>query len=311
LLFIFKGLNLKEMIFKNVTAKEKRKKLKESLESSCLRFIGSFSPLVSRMIEEKNFDGIYVSGAIVSSFKGWPDVGLTTLMEVAEKAEELTKQSKLPSIVDVDTGFGDIVNVARTVYEFESKGLSACHMEDQVFPKRCGHLDKKNLISTKEMILKIQTAVKARKDKNFLIIARTDARAIEGLEEAVKRAKSYVLAGADMIFPEALQSVEEFEFFRSNLSVPLMANMTEFGKTDIISYKTFKELKYNVVIYPVSTWRLALKAVDQGLDLLFQDQQRNLLSKMQTRKELYELLKYEDYKLFDKELYNFSLNNKK
>ena len=300
------------MIFKNVSASEKRKKLKESLEdNSCLRFVGSFAPLVSSLIEKKGFDGIYISGAIVSSLKAWPDIGLTTLTELGELAEELTKTSSLPSIVDADTGFGGYANVARTVYELEKRGLSALHLEDQSFPKRCGHLDEKNLISTEEMVLKIKTAVKTRKDKNFLIIARTDARAVEGLEQAVVRAKSYVSAGADMIFPEALKSVKEFEFFRASLSIPLMANMTEFGKTEIIKHETFKKLKYNMMIYPVSPWRLALKAVEQGLTELASDKQEQLLDKMQSREELYRLLKYEDYKVFDKELYNFVLTKDK
>ena len=300
------------MIFKNVSATEKRKKLRESLEdNSCLRFVGSFSPLVSALIEKKGFDGIYISGAIVSSLKAWPDIGLTTLTELGELAEEITKTSFLPSLVDADTGFGGYANVARTVYELEKRGLSALHLEDQSFPKRCGHLDEKNLISTEEMVLKIKTAVKTRKDKNFLIIARTDARAVEGLEQAVARAKSYVSAGADMIFPEALKSVKEFEFFRSSLSIPLMANMTEFGKTDIIKHETFKKMKYNMMIYPVSPWRLALKAVEQGLAELASDKQEQLLDKMQSREELYHLLKYEDYKTFDKELYNFDLKKDK
>ena len=295
------------MIFKQVSAQEKRRKLKAQLESSCLRFVGSFSPLVSRLIEQKGFDGLYVSGAVVSSMHAWPDIGLTSLTEVVNCAESLTQNSILPSIVDADTGFGSESNIARTVYELERKGLSACHIEDQAFPKRCGHLDEKNLISIDEMILKIQTAVKARKDSDFLIIARTDARAVEGLDSALERAKAYISAGADMIFPEALESAAEFEKFRTEISVSLMANMTEFGKTDIIPYQTFKSMSYNIVIYPVSSWRLALKAVDQGLDLLHKDQQKDLLPQMQSRQELYELLQYEDYKKFDKELYNFSI----
>jgi len=298
------------MIFKSQPAGEKRKKLKQNLENSCLRFVGSFSSLVSRLIEQKGFEGIYISGAVVSSLKAWPDIGLTDLTELGLQAEELTKTSSLPSIADADTGFGGYANVARTVYELEKRGLSGMHIEDQDFPKRCGHLDQKKLIPQEEMILKIKSALKARRDKNFLIIARTDARAVEGLEKAVQRAESYMVAGADMIFPEALQSIQEFEFFRSKIPIPLMANMTEFGKTDIIKHETFKKLKYNMVIYPVSTWRLALKAVDQGLEGLAQDQQESLLDKMQSRKELYKILQYEDYKKFDKELYNFTFEKK-
>lgn len=299
------------MIFKYPSAQEKRKKLKEQLESSCLRFIGSFSPLISKIIEQKGFEGIYISGAVVSSFQGWPDVGLNTLTEVASFAENVSQSSSLPSIVDADTGFGGAVQCARTIYELEKKGLSACHIEDQSFPKRCGHLDKKNLIPVEEMILKIQSAVKARKDKNFLIIARTDAREVEGLDSALERAKAYVSAGADVIFPEALHSIQEFETFRSKISVPLMANMTEFGKTEIIPYKIFKNMNYNIVIYPVSVWRLSLKAVDEGLKLLSKDQQKELLAQMQTRQELYDLLDYKEYNKFDKELFNFSIKKNK
>ncbi len=295
------------MIFKQVSAQEKRKKLKKNLENSCLRFVGSFSPLISRLIEKKGFDGIYISGAVVSSLKGWPDIGLTTLTEMVDCAENITQSSLLPSIVDADTGFGGAVNSARSLYEFERKGLSGFHIEDQDFPKRCGHLDKKNLISIQDMVLKIQSAVKARKDKSFLIIARTDARGVEGMEQAVDRAKAYVEAGADMIFPEALLSVKEFEYFRSQLSVPLMANMTEFGKTDIIPYSVFKSMAYNIVIYPVSVWRLALKSIDKGLDVLYKDRQKDILTEMQTRKELYDLLEYENYNQFDKEVFNFSI----
>jgi len=299
------------MIFKQIPAHEKRKSLRKKLNSSCLRFVGSFSPLVSRLIEQKGFDGIYISGAVVSSLWGWPDIGLTTLTEAANQAENISQSSSLPSLADADTGFGGAVHCARSIYEFEKRGLSACHIEDQSFPKRCGHLDQKSLIPVEEMLLKIQSAVKARRDKNFLIIARTDARGVEGLDAALERAKAYVSVGADMIFPEALQSISEFEKFRSQVSAPLMANMTEFGKTDIIPYKTFKSIAYNAIIYPVSTWRLTLKAVDEGLNLLFRDRQEDLLPQMQTRHELYDLLKYEEYNRFDKELFNFSIGKKK
>ena len=299
------------MISKQTNPEEKRKQLKKKLESSSLRFIGSFSPLVSKLIERKGFDGIYVSGAVISSLQGWPDIGLTTLKEMAEEAENIVKVSSLPSLVDSDTGFGGAVHSARAVYEFEKRGLSGLHIEDQKFPKRCGHLDEKSLVSIEEMSLKIQSAVKARKDKNFLIIARTDARGVEGLESAIERAQAYLSAGADMIFPEALESLKEFEVFRSQISSPLMANMTEFGKTDIVPYKIFEKLAYNVVIYPVSTWRLALKAVDEGLQTLLEDKQEELLSKMQTRRELYDLLDYEAYNKFDKDIFNFSLKEKK
>jgi len=298
------------MIFKQIDAHEKRKKLKADLKSG-LRFVGSFSPLVSQLLEQKGFEGIYISGAMLSSFYGRPDIGLMSLKEVADQAEQIVQSSSLPSIVDADTGFGGAVHCAQTVYELEKRGLSACHIEDQSFPKRCGHLDQKSLISTKDMCLKIQSAIKARTDSNFLIIARTDARGVEGLDQAIDRAKEYVLAGADVIFPEALKDIKEFDIFRSKIKVPLMANMTEFGKTEIIPYKQFKKIGYNIVIYPVSLWRIALKAVDQGLDVLLKDQQKDLLPQMQTRHELYKLLKYKDYSQFDKDIYNFSFKKDK
>ena len=200
----------------------------------------------------------------MSSFQAWPDIGLIGLKEMANRAGDTVLSASLPSIADADTGFGGPVHCARTVYEFEKRGLSGLHLEDQSFPKRCGHLDNKKLISTEEMVLKIQSAIKARKDNNFLIIARTDARSVEGLQGAIDRGKAYSQAGADIIFPEALQSIEEFKSFRSEISLPLMANMTEFGKTEIVSHKEFNNMGYNVMIYlsvfgdwPLRLWRRA------------------------------------------------------
>ena len=298
------------MIFPKKSATQKRQALREKLKSSCcLRFIGSFSPVVSAIIEELGFEGVYVSGAVVSSQEGWPDVGLTTLNEVARQAESLTQGVCLPSLVDGDTGFGQSINCARLVMEMEKRGLTGLHIEDQMFPKRCGHLDHKKLVSIDEMVLKINSAVKARKDKNFLIIARTDAHSVSGLSEALIRAKAYREAGADMIFPEALPSVKDFEIFRNKIDIPLLANMTEFGKTELIEQKIFEKMGYNIVIYPVTTLRLALKAVEKGLKLLAQDKQKDILPEMQNRKRFYELLKYEDYKQFDKEVFNFQEEN--
>lgn len=287
--------------------KQKREELRDGLRSRRpLRFIGSFSPLVSAMIEDLGFEGIYVSGSVVAGQEGWPDVGLTTLSEVTRQAEILTQSSFLPSIVDGDTGFGESLNSARLVMEMEKRGLSGLHIEDQAFPKRCGHLNNKKLISTEEMVLKIKSSIKARQDKNFLIIARTDAYSILGIEAALERAEAYKEAGADMIFPEALPSEKDFEIFRDKISLPLLANMTEFGKTDIIEQKTFEKMGYNIVIYPVTTLRLALKAVEKGLKLLTRDKQKEMLPDMQPREQFYELLKYEKYKQFDKEVFSFS-----
>ncbi len=300
------------MMFSKKPFTDKRRELRDKLKSQkCLRFVGAFSPLVARLIEEKGFDGVYVSGAVVSNDRGWPDVGLTTLNEVVDRASNIAQSSFLPSIVDVDTGFGESMNCARSLVEMERGGLSGLHIEDQEFPKRCGHLDNKKLISMENMVLKIQSIVKARRDKNFLIIARTDAKSVSGMEEAIDRAKAYLEAGADMIFPESLSSIKEFEEFRLKVPSLLLANMTEFGKTDIISHKIFEKMGYNIVIYPVTTWRLALKAVEKGLDMLFKDQQASMLDQMQTRKRLYELLRYEDYKLFDKGVFDFKINRNK
>ena len=300
------------MMFPLKTPEEKRRTLRKKLnQSCCLRFIGSFSPLVSALIEEKEFDGVYISGAVVSGDLGWPDVGLTSLNEVADRAETLTRFSNLPSLVDGDTGFGSALNCARMASEMEKRGLSGVHIEDQGYPKRCGHLEGKTLVSVEEMVCRIQSTVKARQDKNFLIIARTDARGTGGMEEALERAGAYREAGADVIFPEALHTAQEFEKFRNQMSGPLLANMTEFGKTDLIPHKAFEKMGYNIVIYPVSTFRLALKAVEEGLDVLFQDKQDQLIGKMQTRDRLYKLLKYENYEDFDKNVFNFSLKSGK
>lgn len=297
------------MLPKNKTAAQIRKEFKLKLSSGkCLRFVGAFSALISRMIENKGFDGVYISGAVLSSDRAWPDVGLTTMTEVLLRAEGIAEGCSLPSLVDVDTGFGESMNCARAVMEAEKRGLSALHIEDQVFPKRCGHLDHKKIISEEHMISKIRAAVQARRDQNFLIIARTDAKSVYGMEEAVKRARSYAEAGADVIFPEALFNIKEFEQFRSQLKTPLLANMTEFGKTEIISHKEFEQIGYNMMIYPVSTWRIALKAVEQGLEQLFQDQQSKLLSKMLTRQRLYEIIQYDDYKQFDSDVFNFKVD---
>ena len=298
--------NTKDMIAPQKSATQKRKELKEKLKASrCLRFVGSFSPVVSAIIEELSFDGIYVSGAVISSQGGWPDVGLTTLTELTCQAECISRFVSLPSLVDGDTGFGENMNCARLVMEMEKRGLAGLHIEDQVSPKRCGHLDNKKLVPIEEMVLKITSAVKARQDENFLIVARTDAYSVSGMTEALKRANAYSEAGADMIFPEALPSVKNFETFRDKIKTPLLANMTEFGKTDIIKQKVFEQMGYNIVIYPVTTLRLALKAVEKGLQLLSQDKQEEILPEMQNRDRLYELLKYEDYKNFDADVFNF------
>jgi methylisocitrate lyase len=291
------------------TAAEKRKDFRAALKSGkLLRFPGAFSPLVAIAIQRHGFDGVYISGAALSADLGLPDIGLTTLSEVAARGGAIARATDLPALIDADTGFGEALNVARTIQTFEDAGICGCHLEDQVNPKRCGHLDNKSLVTTQVMTEKIRAAVGARRDKNFLIMARTDSRAAEGLEGAIARAKNYVDAGADAIFPEALADEKEFEKFRKAIKVPLLANMTEFGKSKLLTAKQLSNLGINIVIYPVTTLRLAMKAIEDGLTAIKKDgSQKNLLEKMQTRAELYELLRYEDYAQFDKDIFNFKL----
>ena len=291
-----------------VSYSTKRKNLKAALrKGKLLRFVGSFSPLVSLMIEEIGFDGIYISGSVLSNNDlGMPDIGLLSQTELCQKSRQIARVSQLPSMVDIDTGFGSSINVARTVVELQELGLSACHIEDQVSSKRCGHLENKSLIPIDEMETKIQAAKRVKTDSNFTLIARTDARSVEGLKKSIERAQRYVEAGADMIFPEALQSLEEFKEFRRAIHVPLMANMTEFGKSPLLNAKELEALGYNVVLYPVTTLRLAMKAVEDGLrEILHSGSQEKLLEKMQSRKELYKITQYETYDEFDKGIFDF------
>lgn len=298
------------MLFPTALPSEKRKQLRSDLKSGrLLKYPGSFSPLVSMLIENLGFDGVYISGSVLSNDLGYPDVGLTTLTEVTQRGRMIARSTKLPSIIDADTGFGEAMNVTRTIQEMIEMGLAGCHLEDQQNPKRCGHLDGKALVTEQEMTMKVNAADKGRTlDSNFVIIARTDARASEGLEKAIERAKRYVDAGADMIFPEALADEKEFETFRKQVSVPLLANMTEFGKSKLLNATQLQNLGFNMVIYPVTTLRLAMGAVEKGLKQIQKDgSQENLLPAMQTRKELYELTQYERYNEFDQSIFNFKL----
>lgn len=298
------------MLFEKKNGHEKRADLREMLKSGkLLQFPGSYSPMVSMLIEQKGFHGVYISGAVLANDLGLPDIGMTTLTEVAMRGRQISRTTNLPSIIDIDTGFGEPMSAARTVQELEELGISGCHMEDQVNPKRCGHLDNKTLVTREEMIRKIKAAADAKRDPNFLLIARTDARASEGLEAAIDRAKAYIDAGAEMIFPEAMKDESDFEAFRKALDVPLLANMTEFGKSKILNKSQLENLGYNMVIYPVTTVRLAMKNVEDGLDhILETGSQEGFIDRMQTRQRLYEVLHYEDYNVFDKDIYNFSLS---
>lgn len=297
------------MLYATTTAAEKRVALREALGSGrLLRLPGAFNPLSARLIESKGFDGVYVSGAVLSADLGLPDIGLTTASEVTLRAGQIARLTHLPSLVDADTGFGEPMNVARTVQGLEDAGLSGCHIEDQVNPKRCGHLDGKDVVDDETALRRIRAAVDGRRDPNFLVVARTDARAVAGLDVAIDRARALVDAGADAVFPEALTSPDEFAAFRDALDVPLLANMTEFGKGRLLTFQQLDDLGMNIVIYPVTLLRLAMGAADAGLDeILSAGTQEGLLDRMQTRAELYDLLDYQSYGRFDEGVFNFRL----
>ena len=293
------------MHFLKKNRSEKRLDLVKKLKSKkLLRFPGAYNPLCAKLIAEIGFDGVYISGGVMSNDLGLPDIGLTTLDQVSYRANQISRVTDLPTIVDADTGFK---NCSETVRILENKGLAGCHIEDQIAEKRCGHLDNKELISKDEMVKKIKDSVNARKDKNFLIIVRTDANTVEGIDKTLERIKSYEDAGADMIFPEAMKDEKEFEKVRKISKGYLLANMTEFGKSKLLNRSQLENLGYNLVIYPVTTQRLAMQNVELGLKSIFKDgHQNNIIDKMQTRKRLYELVEYEKYNTPDKKITDFS-----
>lgn len=297
------------MIIHPKTAHDKRANFAQALKSGkLLQFPGAYNALVAMLIEKLQFDGLYVSGGVMANTLGLADIGLTTLSEVVKMSSDIAKVSALPTIMDIDTGFGEPMNVFRTIKEIEYRGLSGCHLEDQINPKRCGHLDNKQLVETNEMVKKIRAAVSARTDDNFQIIARTDARAQEGLEKTINRIKAYIDAGADIIFPEALQNEKEFEAVRKAIDKPLLANMTEFGKSKLLTKIQLENLGFNIVIYPVTTQRLAMKNVEDGLVHIKEvGDQIDIVNKMQTRKRLYEVIDYEEYNKIDSSIFNFNL----
>jgi len=260
---------------------------------------GVFSPSVAKLAEKAGFKALYFSGAGFSNLLALPDLGVTTLSEVAGAARQITSQVGLPLIVDVDTGFGEALNVARTVREMKAAGAAAIHIEDQVLPKRCGHLEGKELADVDEMVKKLISAKEAA-ERGLIIIARTDARTVEGLDAAIERARVYSRAGADMIFPEALESPGEFKEFRRKVSLPLVANMTEFGKTPYMSAKEFDELGYEVVIFPVTAFRAMMKTVQETFSRLkAEGTQEGMLRSLMTRKEFYDLIDYLRYEEAD------------
>jgi methylisocitrate lyase len=297
------------MLHSTVTAADKRRNLREALASGqLLRFPGAFNPLSARLIQEKGMDGVYISGAVLSADLGLPDIGLTTINEVADRSRQISRMTDLPAIVDADTGFGEPMNVARSVQLLEDAGLAGLHIEDQVNPKRCGHLDGKQVVDEDTALKRIRAAVDARRDPNFLVMARTDIRAVEGLPAAIDRAKALVDAGADAIFPEAMADLGEFEAMRAAVDVPLLANMTEFGKSDLFTFAQLADVGMNIVIYPVSLLRMAMGAAERALDALNEHGSlTSVVPQMQTRARLYELLDYESYNRFDSSVFNFSL----
>ncbi|MCX4672980.1 methylisocitrate lyase [Streptomyces sp. NBC_01381] len=297
------------MLHTRTTAAGRRRAFRAQLASGrLLSMPGAINPLSARLIQDTGFDAAYLSGAVLAADLGLPDIGLTTSTEIAARAQQHTRVTDLPVLIDADTGFGEPMNAARTVQLMEDAGLAGLHLEDQVNPKRCGHLDGKSVAPRAEMVRRIRAAVDARRDPDFLLMARTDARSVEGLDAAIDRAKAYVDAGADAIFPEALTGEAEFEAFRKAVDVPLLANLTEFGKTPLLNTRTLENLGFNIALYPVTLLRIAMGAVEDGLRTIAAGgTQESLLPHMQTRSRLYELLGYEQYATFDSAVFDFTL----
>nr|WP_320687487.1 methylisocitrate lyase [Gemmata algarum] len=277
-------------------------RLRAAWTSGPLTLPGVFNPLVAKMAERLGFSAVYLSGGALSAGSGVPDIGLLTLTEFAQAAQLTSQAIRLPLLCDADTGFGESLNVERTVRMFETAGAAGIHLEDQEMPKRCGHLSGKSVVSAEVMAAKIRAAVAAKRDKNFVIMARTDAKAVNGFDDALDRAKRYLDAGADAIFPEAMESRDEFERFAKALpGAVLLANMTEFGKSPYLDVKTFGEMGYRLVLFPLTAFRVAMKAAEDALrDLLQNGTQIGSLPKMQTRSELYDLLGYTGYEARDR-----------
>jgi methylisocitrate lyase len=297
------------MLYSRISPADKRAALRQALGSGrILRFPGAFNPLSARLIEAKKMEGVYVSGAVLSADLGLPDIGLTTLTEVAGRSQQIARVTDLPVLADVDTGFGEPMNVARTVQAMEDAGVCGIHIEDQVNPKRCGHLDGKQVVDLPDALARIKAAALARRDPGLLIMARTDVRGVEGLPAAIDRAKALVDSGAEAIFPEAMATLEEFAAIRGAVDVPLLANMTEFGKSELFTVKQLADVGVNLVIFPVSLLRLAMGVADRALTEL--DRSGSLaacVESMQTRADLYDLLDYQAYAQFDANIFNFRL----
>jgi methylisocitrate lyase len=298
------------MLHSQLTAEQKRKNFKAAINSGkALQFPGAFNAVSAQLIQDHGFDGVYISGAVIAADLGLPDIGLTTASEVIGRAQQIARMTNLPTLADADTGFGEVLNLARTVQLFEDAGISAIHIEDQVNPKRCGHLDGKTVVGDEQAQQRIASAVKARRDPNFQIFARTDIRGVDGLDAAIARAKLLQEAGADAIFAEAMASLKEFSAIRKAVDIPILANMTEFGKSDLFTLTELQKVGVNIVIYPVSLLRVAMGAAERALiSLKNQGTLQSEVSGMQTRSRLYELLDYEKYQDFDNSVFNFTLN---
>jgi methylisocitrate lyase len=278
--------------------------LRRAWDERTLAVPGVFDALVARLAERLGFSAIYLSGAALSASAGLPDVGLLSVTEFVDRARTITQATSLPLLCDADTGFGEPLNVERTVHLFESAGVAGIHLEDQELPKRCGHLSGKRLVEPEAMAAKIRAAVAARQDPDFVVIARTDARSVTGFDDAVRRGQAYLAAGADAVFPEALESVEEFAAFSRKIQAPLLANMTEFGRSPILDFNDLASMGYRLVLYPVSAYRSALKAAQVTLaDIKKQGHQRDRLPQMLTRAELYDLLQYKDFEERDRKYF--------
>jgi methylisocitrate lyase len=278
-----------------MTKKSKAARLRELIAQGCVMLPGVPNAAMARQVERTGFDAVYISGAgMANATAGVPDIGLLSMAEVVRLAGYVANAVAIPAIVDADTGFGGAENVARTVCELEKAGLAGCHIEDQEFPKRCGHLAGKSVVDVDEMAGRIKAAVRARRDEDFMIIARTDARAVEDFDRAVERSRHYLKAGADAIFPEALQSADEFKAFTREVKAPLLANLTEFGKSPLLSFDELADFGYKMVVFPQSAFRVSMKATEEFFRALKKSgTQSGWIEKMQTREQLYELLDYD------------------
>jgi methylisocitrate lyase len=278
-----------------MTRKSKPGRLRQLIAHGPVMLPGVPNAAIARQVQRAGFDAVYISGAgMANATAGVPDIGLLSMTEVVRLAGYVANAVTIPAIADADTGFGGAENVARTICELERAGLAGCHIEDQEFPKRCGHLAGKSVVDLDEMTGRIKAAVSARRDEDFMVIARTDARAVEDFDRSVERARRYLEAGADAIFPEALQNADEFKAFARDVKAPLLANMTEFGKSPLLSFQELADFGYRMVIFPQSAFRVSMKATEEFLrDLKKAGTQSDWIRKMQTREQLYELLNYD------------------